>query len=518
LVPCLNSLTSDEPKYKTNSLPRLPFLKPKLLIGSAFCPVVSKTASYDSGKRASICSQEVCRTMTELKHSLNDSIADQLLLESTKKGRPHSPIPDDKGQDFTSAEAPHEVKTLMPHNNNVRAISPNQLITFPPEMPSKYHTYSKPHTPEPKNKSIVMDGPVTTIAFETKSQSENISQYPNECSEHAELNYLPKFRGLKGPISIAMEVAPDRPFTPVALTEPIIKPTPWIPLPTENENRPESPLVAALQTAPERSYSPLPTFMYASELLSPPKVDPGNEVNKTVLNVQTQNINFGSSDIKNSTRPIGNNPVRYMHGYNNKRSEILLQINKELPQEIQNINSQKEPITGLGLKSSQFPSDNLSISGPYEPIESKSNYNETFITRVPNFEEHKQILPEYNFTTSNKNISLNHSPYQQNITKPTQLSASDNLSISNRSMGPGIKNKVSAFTSNSLISDTPFLNRSSNSHFKAVADIDNKSTSTVDSSFKYKSNHPSTVKLCKAIPFFSNNTSSNSAPAFTRTP
>lgn len=510
----LNLLTSDEPKYKTNSLPRLPFLKPKLLIGSAFCPVVSKTVSYDSGKRASICSQEVCRTMTELKHSLNDSIADQLLIESTKKGRPHSPVPDDKGQDFTSAETPHEVKSLMSQNNNVRGISPNQLITFPPEMPSQYRTYSKPHTPEPKNKTIVMDGPVTTTAFKKKSQPENISRYPDEYSEHAELNCLPKFRGLKGPISIAMEVAPDRPFTPVAFTEPIIKPAPWISLPTENENRPESPLVVALQTAPERSYSPLPTFMYASDVLPPPIVDPANEVNKTVSNFQ--DINVGSSNTKNSTRPIGNNPVRYMHGYNNKTSEILLQINKELPQQIQNINSQKGPITSLGLISSQFSSDKL--SGPYAPIESKSNYNETFITRVPNFEEQKQFFNEYKCTTSNQNMPLSHSQYQQNITKPTQSSASNNLSTSNRSMGPGIKNKVSTFTPNTLINDTSFLNQSSNSHYKVVPNIDNKSASTVDSSFKYKSNHPSTIKLCKAIPFFSNNTSSPSAPSFPRTP
>jgi len=515
---CLNLLTSDEPKYKTNSLPRLPFLKPKLLIGSAFCPVVSKTVSYDSGKRASICSQEVCRTMTELKHSLNDSISDQLLIESTKKGRPHSPVPDDKGQDFTSAEAPHEVRSLMPQNNNVRAISPNQLITFPPEMPSQYRTYSKPHTPEPKNRTIIMDGPATTTAFKTKSQSENISQYPDEHSEHIELNYLPKFRGLKGPISMAMEVAPDRPFTPVALTEPIIKPAPWISLPTENENRPGSPLVAALQTAPERSYSPLPTFMYASDILPPQIVDPANEVNKTVSKFQTQNINFGSSDIKKSTRPIGNNPVRYMHGYNNKTSEILLQINKELPQQIQNINPQKGPTTGLGFKSSQFSPDHLSITGPYEPIKSKSNYNETFITRVPNFEEQKQILPEYKFTNSNQNMPLNHSQYQQKITKPIQSPVSDNLSTTNRSMGPGIKNKLSTFTPNTLISDTSFLKQSSNSNYKVVQNFENKPTSIVDSSFKFKSNHPSTVKLCKAIPFFSNTTSSPSAPSFTRTP
>jgi len=511
---CLNFLTSDEPKYKTNSLPRLPFLKPKLLIGSAFCPVVSKTVQYDSGKRASICSQEVCRTMTELKHSLNDSIADQLLIESTKKGRPHSPIPDDKGQDFTSADAPHDVRSLLPQNNKIRAISPNQLITFPPEIPSEYRTYSKPHTPEPENKSFVRNEPILTNTFKTKSQSENvISQYTDEYSEHAELNCLPKFHGLKGPISMAMEIAPDRPFTPIALTEPMIKPAPWVSLPVENENRPESPLVVALKTAPERSYSPLPTFIYASELLPTPIAHPANEVNKTKANFQNQNINFESINIKNSTRPIGNNPVRYIHGYNNKTSEILLQKNKELPQQIQNVNLQKEP---TGLKS-QISFDKLSISGPYEPIKSKSNYNETFITQVPNFEEHKKNQLESKFTTSNQNILLNQSQYQKNITKSSQTSVSDNLSMSNRSMGPGIKNKVSTFTPNTLISDTSFLNQSSNNYYKIVSNINNKSTSTVESSYKFKSNHLSTVKLCKAIPFFSNTTSSPTSPAFTKT-
>jgi len=499
---CLNLLTSDEPKYKTNSLPRLPFLKPKLLIGSAFCPVVSKTVSYNSGKRASICSQEVCRTMTESKHSLNESIADQLLIESTKKGRPYSPIPDDKGQEFTSAETPHEVRSLFPQNNNVRVISPNQLIIFPPEMPSQYRTYSKPHTPEPKNETIVMNGPVSMTTFKTKSHTENvISRHPDEYSEHVELKNLPKFHGLKGSISTAMEIAPDRPFTPVALTEPIIKQTPWVSLPIENENRPESPLVAALKTAPERSYSPLPTFIYASELLPPPIVESTYEVDKTISNFQTQ-------DIKNSTRPIGNNPVRYMHGYNNKNSAILFQNNKQLPQQIQKINSQKRPIIGLESNSSQFPHDNLSISNVYEPIKNKSNYNDTFIPYVPNFEKHKTILPECKFTTSDKNIPLKYSQYQNNTTKPPQLLVSDNISTYNRSMGPGIKNKVSTFTPNTLKNDTSFLNQSSNSHYKVEPNLDNKSSSIVDSSFKFKSNHPSTVKLCKAIPFFSNTTSS----------
>lgn len=490
MVFCLHLLTSDESKYNTNSLPRLPFLKPKLLIGSAFCPVVSKTVSYDSGKRASICSQEVCRTMTEFKHSLNDSIADQLLIESTKKGRPHSPVPDDRGQDFTSAEAPHDVRSLLPQNNNIRAISPNQLISFPPEIPSQYRTYSKPHTPEPE--TIVTDRPVLTNAFKTKSETDNIiSRYTDKYSEHAELKYLPKFHGSKGPISTAMEIAPDRPFTPVSVTEPIIKPAPWVSLPIENENRPESPLVAALQTAPERSYSPLPTFVYASELLTTPIDDPTKELSNT----------------KNSTRPIGNNPVKYMHGYNNKTSAISLGSSKELPQQIHHINSQKRTITGLGLKSSPFFYDKSSISGPYEPIESKSNYNETFITHVPNFEEHRKSSPVFKLTTSDQSMTLSHLQYKQNITKPPQLSVSNNISTSNRSMGQGIKNKVSTFSQNTYMSDT-----SSNSHYKVVPSIENKSTLSTDGSLKYKSNNPSNVKLCKAIPFFATTSSFSTSP------
>lgn len=493
MVFCLNLPTPDEPKYNTNPKPRLPFLKPKPSAGSAFCPVVSKSLSYDSGKRGSICSQEVYRTITEFKHSLNDSMADQLLIESTKKGRPQSPVPDDKGQDFTSAEIPHEIRSLLPQNNNYRTISPNQLVTFPPEIPSQYRTYLKSPTPEPRKQTIVMIEPT----FKTNSKAENtVSRCIDKYSELTELKYLPKFHGRKGPMSSAMEIAPDRPFTPIAVTEPIIKPKPWVSLPIENESRPESPLVAALKTAPERSYSPLPTFIYADEFSSTTIENTNKEVKKnlSVINTSsasTQNFNFNETNTL--SRPVGNNPVRYMHGYNNKTSAILSQNNKALSQVIPTINLKTE---------SPF------ISGPYKPVEIKSNYNETLITRMPDLKESKKHHFENVFNTTDKSTNETSFKYSQNQLTQSKLRQSlnsDEKSTFNRSIGPGIKNKVSTFTPNTSINDTLLKQPPLNDHCRVISNLEN-STSIIDNSYTYKNNNPNSIKLTKAVPFFSNRT------------
>lgn len=497
---CLNLLTS-EPKPNTNSKPRLPFLKPKPSTGSAFCPVSSKVVSYDSGKRASICSQEVCRTMTEFKHTLNDSVAAQMLIESTKKGRPQSPVPDDKGQDFTSAEIPHEVRSLLPQKNNMRSVSPNQLVIFPPEIPSQYRNYRKSPTPEPKNKTKVTVEPVFTNTFKINSRAGNLNfQDSDVYSERAELKYLPKFCGIKGPMSLAMEIAPDRPFSPIAVTEPIIKPTPWISLPIDNENRPESPLVAALKTAPERSYSPLPTFVYASDI-APTLTDTIEEVKKTNSVIETSTLNQNLNCKTFSIRPIGNNPVRYLHGYNNTISAISSKNNKLLSQPFSEINSQKRQ--ELKLLS---PSCNESLfSGPFKPVESKSNYNETFITHVPNFEKSNTFHSEHLHPTSNKNLPSNYFQDQQhNISNSQWLSESEGRSSISRSIGPGIKNKVSTFSPNTSISDTLYLKKPTSNYCQV--NLDKQSTSMVDDSYTFKTNHPNAIKLTKAVPFFSNST------------
>lgn len=458
--------------------------------------------------------------MSEFKHSLNEPIETQLLIESTKKGRPQSPVPDDKEQDFTSPEGPHEVRSLSIQNNNIKATSPNQLVVFPPEIPPQYRTYSRSKSPTPqlKNETTITTEPAFTTTF--KNLTENItSQSSDKYLECVDFKYLPKFHGIKGPISMAMEIAPDRPFTPVNVTEPIIKSTPWISLPSENEDRPESPFVAALKTAPERSYSPLPTFVYASELEPTQRVDPTRESKKPISKTETfeinQNFNFRPSELKTS-RPIGNNPVRYMHGYNNKTPNIPIQNNQSYSQSVPAINTQKEQIASLGFKPISLSNDKSLITGPYEPVESKSNYNETFITHVGNFEKSNKCFSEYSSSTSNHNVTLNTSKNQHNLPNIQHLSVSNCKPTHSRSIGPGIKNKVTTFTPTSLNSDVPFLKKQSNGH-NISQSLENKFTSTVGSSYDHKSNNPKAVKLMKAVPFFSNSTSIPSSPKFTPT-
>lgn len=506
MVFCLIFLTSAEPKYNTK--PRLPFLKPKPSTGSAFCPVISKSMSYDYQKRGSLCSQEVYHTMNKLKHSLN---AVQL-TEFTRKERPQSPVPDDKGQDFTSAEAPHQVQSLLPQKNNIRVVSPNQLVIFPPEIPPEYHTYSKSTTPELKNKTPdIVELPVFTNYSKTNDNTKNtVSHCTDEYSDFAELKYLPKFYGTKGQISMAMEIAPDRPFTPVAITEPIIKPAPWVSLPIENENRPASPLVAALMTAPEKSYSSLPTFTYASELEPTPIDDPLKNCKKTISITDTpiQNVNYKPPEQINSTRLIGNNPVKYMHGYNNKTPAFKpIKNNKTLSQPIlpNNINKANEHIIGLEFKPISSQCDKSLICGHLKSVESKSNNNEMFITHPINFKESEQFHPEYVNTTLNQEELINHSKHLQNTIKQQLLFLDDKLA-SNKSLGPGIKNKLSTFTPKTSTSNRPFLKQLLSDHCKDDASMSNKFASVVNNS--QQNIHPNSVKLTKAIPFFSNSMSS----------
>lgn len=464
--------------------------------------------SYNYEKRASLCSQEICRTMNEFKHSLNDSNVTQC-IESSVKERPQSPIPDDKGQDFTSADAPQTILSLSPQKNIVRTSSPNQLVIYSPEIPSEYNTYLKPSSLDMKNKITTMiEPPVFTTTHKTNSETENIIPHcPDEYSKVTDLKYLPKFHGTKGLISMAMEIAPDRPFTPIAVTEPIIKPEPWISLPIENENRPESPLVAALKTAPERSYSPLPTFTYAFELSSTPVEDPTTEFKKSPSVNESygsvQNVNFSSLGPIN-TRVIGNNPVKYLHGYNTKTPVISLQNNKLSFQQILDTNTQKEYSTNVEFKPISSSFNKTLLSGPYNLVKSQSNYNETLTPCVSNFKDSEKSNPKYLCTTLDQNESLNCSVNPQN------LLFSNNKSTSNKTLSPGIQNKVSAFTSNSSTINTPFLRQLSTDQFK-VNPNKNNSTSVTENLNTCQSNCPNPTKLTKAVPFFSNCTSSSTS-------
>lgn len=441
--------------------------------------------------------------MNDFKHSLNDSIATQLIIESNKIGRPQSPVPDEKGHNFTSAEVPHDVRSLLPQKNSIRAISPNQLVVFPPEIPHQYRNHSKSPVIESKKKSVSPVGPVlmNTYKINPVKKESSIFRCPDTCnSEIAELKYLPKFHGKKGPMSVAMEIAPDRPFTPVSITEPIIKPETWVSLPIEKENRPESPLVVALKTAPERSYSPLPAFVYASELPLTPIEDFNKEV-KNIISVNeksalARNFSFRSSEMKSSIRPIGNNPVKYMHGYNNTTSAT-----NSLKGKYENVESNLFPLS----------CNKPFVFDPKKSVKSKSDYNETIITGVPEVVEKKKYQTPNSFITSEQNVPLNTFQKYHNLSNPQQLDILDNRSISHRSIGLGIKSKLSSFTSNTSTNDTSFLKPKSNNDCKVIQQLDVHSTSIRDGSYIHKSNHQNVVKLNKAVPFFSDKSSFSSS-------
>jgi len=436
--------------------------------------------------------------MAEFERSLNDPAAARLLIDMTKNERPQSPVPDDKGEDSASAEAtPRGVRTLLPRRDNVGTMSPSPCVTFPPEIPSQYRAHLRSPTPEPRHAGTTPTAePAFTSALKTNWHAEENAVARRRPDGSPGLERLPRFHGARGPISTAMEIAPERPFTPVAVTGPVIKPAPWISLPADDVRRPESPLVAALQTAPERSYSPLPSFVYADELVPTPVEHPDGRVRKTVPATDAS-----------SSRPVGNDPVRYMHGYyNNKTPVASPQTNKTRP--VPTVNSDAA-VHKPDLRSKPaFPSsvDKSFISGPCSPIEIKSDCNEICVNRVPDFKGNDdQSHSEYLRADSEQNVPFGSSQYQRDIlSKPQQSSTSNDKSISNRTIGPGIKNKVSTFTSNTSISNT-FLNQPLN---KAVPSQDKKLSSITQNN----NNNPNAVKLIKAVPFFSNSTSLPSSP------
>lgn len=449
-APLISLTPADESKHcntATNCKPRLPFLKPKpSSTGSAFRPVPSKSVSAAAaddtctaaGKRASLCSQEVCRAMAEFKLSA-ESIADD--------GRPQSPVPaDDEGREFTSAEP---TRGSSRRRNVFGTISPVQqqpLPTFPRGSP----TIGRP--------AAAAFTAVTECAFKTNPANDSWSP-----AGLFQLNrrHLSEFHGARGPISAAMEIAPDRPFTPVAVTEAIIKPAPWIPLPdAENDcGRPESPLVAALKTAPERSYSPLPSFVYADEVIA-----------------------VGRAATTSLTRPVGNDPVRYVHGYYNNKTPVavlgtIAESTPRLPSQqlsTPTVAAAVAVVNPGGRCSPPRRSFDRPVDRRGDTSLTLRNDSETFVVkRATDFDGNDE-----------------KSPRPQN-TVAVPSAASEEKSTLNRSIGPGIKNKLSAFT---------------------PANAPVRSVGAGDTFFKRPTNdnnNPNAVKLIKAVPFFSNGTSSS---------
>ncbi|XP_027852988.1 PDZ and LIM domain protein Zasp isoform X2 [Aphis gossypii] len=541
-----NQVQTDESKSSVNSQPRLPFLKPKSSTGSAFCPVVSKPLTTDSSMCPTLCAKDVCRTLNQCKQSLNASISTQMLIESSKEKRSQSPIQKYNDLETSSAEVPHEIRSLLPPNNNVRSISPTHLVIFPPEIPQEYRIYSrsKTSTPQPKHEMNVETESQCLINFTDHQVESTISRSTVECLEVVESNYVQNvesnhnqnvddYDGSKNKI---FDIVQDQPISHITISEPNIK-SKQLMIETE-ENRSESPMLAALKTAPERSYSPLPTFVDASEFITNP-IESSEPEEKPMTMSEALAIapdrSYKLTESKTPSRQVGNNPVRYMHGYNKKTPAVPLLMTRSLIYSPASaIDSEEEQIASLGLKSFPPVSDELKLStaaGDFDRDESSFEYVDELVFDPPTLEESKEIinkeineiaepsksLPRHPFTASGLHEPFDIPRYQQSIPEnPHRVTPSEKSST--KIVGPGIEEKVSKFTPKASIKNASFLKQETHVHSKVAPALGYEPSSLDGSSYKSKNADSNVPKSSNSEPVSSNSTSVAVTPKSTSTP
>jgi len=557
----LKTLTLDESKNSVNSQPRLPFLKPKSSTGSAFCPVVSKPLTTDSSMCPKLCAKDACRTLNQCKQSLSASISTQILIESSKEERSQSPIQKYNDLETSTAEVPHEIRSLLPPNNNVRSISPTHLVIFPPEIPQEYRIYnrSKTSTPQPKHEMNVETESQCLINFTNHQVESTISRSTVECLEVVESNYIQNVElnhnqnvesnrnqnvesnhnqnidDYDGSKSIIFDIVQDQPISHITITEPNIKTKQ--PMIETEENRSESPMLAALKTAPERSYSPLPTFVDASEFITNP-IESSTPEEKQMTMSEALAIapdrSYKLTESKTPSRQVGNNPVRYMHGYNKKTPVVPLLMTRSLIYSPASaIDSEEEQIASLGLKSFPPVSDELKLStaaGDFDRDESSFEYVEELVFDPPKLEEPKEIineeineiaepsksLPRHPFTASGLHEPFDIPRYQQSIPEnPHRVTPSEK---STKIIGPGIEEKVSKFLPKSSIKNASFLKQETHVHSKVAPALGYEPSSLDGGSYKSKNADSSVPKSSNSKPISSNSTSVNATPKSTSTP
>lgn len=452
---------------------------------------MSKPLTSDSSTCVTTCTQKVCHSLNECKQTLSDSISTQMLIESSIV-ESQSPVLKYDDLETASTEVPHEIRSLLPPNNNVRALSPTHLVVFPPEIPPEYKVYnrSKTSTPQPKFEISEETQVMREIISDVGQVESTICRYAVECSEVVESNYTlqnlcsEEQENLKVDTSDIIQKQCPLTFQP-SITEPIVKSNSAIVL--AKEDRSESPFVAALKTAPERSYSPLPSFVDAREFCPKPTENPVEEEKPMTMAdalaiAPDRSYKLPESNI--STRPVGNNPVRYMHGYNKKTPAVPLLMTRSLIYSPASaIDSEEEQIASLGLKSFPPVSDELKWStaaGDFERNESNFEYNEELVFDIPEIKEAKEPtneeivetepskpLPRHPFTASGLHEPSDIPRYQQSIPEnPHRATPADKSSEKN--IGPTIKNKISTFTPKPSIKNASFLKQESNLHAKVA--------------------------------------------------
>lgn len=466
--------------------------------------MTSNSLTVDSNKCLTSCTQEVCRTLNQCKQTLNASISTQMLIESFKEERVQSPIQSYNDLETATSEVPHEIRSLLPPNNNVRSISPTHLVIFPPEIPPEYRIYSrsKTSTPQPRHEINIETESQCKIFSDVYQVESSISQSAVECLEIVEQNYTEKSEEHEDSRAETTFIDKKKPITHITITEPLVESK--LSMPVSKENRVESPMVIALKTAPERSYSPLPTFVDASEFF-PEQVDPVEEEKPMTMAdalsiAPDRSYKLPESNI--SKRQIGNNPVRYMHGYNRKPSVAPLLMTRTLIYSPASaVDSEEEQIASLGLKSFPPVSDELKWStaaGDFDRSESNFEYVEELVFDEPKIEELKEPIneeieiiqppkpvPRHPFTASGLHEPLDIPRYQQSIPENPHRSTPSEKSFG-KLIGPGIQDKVSTFTPKSSIKNALFLKQESNVHAKVAPALGYEPSSLEGSTSKCK--------------------------------
>lgn len=527
----------DESKHCiVNSQPRLPFLKPKSSTGSAFSSVVvSKPTTASPGKCATICAQEMCRSVNQCKQMLSNSISTQILIESSKREHSESQIQKYYELENTNAEVPREIRSLLPPNNNIRAISPTHLVVFPPEIPLEYriHSRSRTSTPQPMTKpQVIFETEPQCAVISTKNivvdnVESIVSQSIVECSEvvesfHVENQSQEKYEESR---SETYNFVQDQPIHDNNIINMVSETKSKLTKPTSItheviDGRVESPMVAALKTAPERSYSPLPSYVDASEFVSEPVTDPVEDKKPMTMSdalTVAPDRSYKLPEPKLPTRPIGNNPVRYMHGYNKRTPAAPLLMTRSLIYSpMSTVDSEEEQIAILGLKSFPPVSDELKLStaaGDFDRNEPDNfEYVDELVFDIPSgidtseeptvddendTTEPPKFVLKYPFTASGLHEPLDIPRYQQSIPEnPHRVTPSDKPTVSSAKLiGPGIKDKVSTFTPKPSIKNATFLKQESSIHAKVAPALGYEPSPLEGSPSKSKNADPCDVEI-----------------------
>ncbi|XP_025408370.1 PDZ and LIM domain protein Zasp isoform X1 [Sipha flava] len=522
-----NQVQSDAFKSSINPQPRLPFLKPKPSTGSAFCPVKLSPLTTDSNICSTECAKSISRTLNQCKETLSASISTQMLIESSKKERSESPIQKYNHPETHTSEVSQEIRSLLPPNNPIRSISPTHLVIFPPEMPPEFKAYcrSKTSTPQPLHKinaetespclissavnqveSTISKTTVECLEIVEPNCVQNINEYEVSKSEKSDINvgqdqlipqstveylkevtqnYNPKFHENEDSKFENIDIIQNQQTSHIDNAEPIIRSK--LVTPVVENKRAESPLVAALTIAPDRSYSPLPSFVDASEFVSKPTELVKEQKSMTMADALTvaPDRSYKLPESKIPARPIGNNPVRYMHGYNKKEPAVPLLMTRSLIYSpISAVDSEEEQIAMLGLKSFPPVSDELKLStaaGDFDRNEPDFEYIEELNFDVPKIEEFEEpaneetvteqpskCLPRYPFTASGLHEPSDIPRYQQSIPENPHQATIPSEKFPEKKIGPGIQDKVSTFTSKGSIKNETFLKQERNINTKVV--------------------------------------------------